>query len=75
MKYHTLAKAAYEDYANYTDWKNYQGMAMPQWDDLPDYIQKAWCCAASAVTFEVLRDVKAAKEMSNTEIVPARTIL
>lgn len=75
MRYMDLAKAAYEDYAALTDWKNFQGLSMPQWTDLPEQIQKAWCAASASVVHHVLRDVEAATEMSNTEIVPARSTI
>ena len=47
-----LAFRAYHSYGSVTNYKNYQGMAMPQWKDLPESIQHAWRSAAQAVLFE-----------------------
>jgi len=30
-----------------TDHKNYQGLPMPQWHELPEKIREAWTAAAS----------------------------
>lgn len=43
-----LAREMYEAYGGYTDWKNFQGNPMPQWNELPERIQKAWETAAQA---------------------------
>lgn len=43
-----LAKVAYEAYGKVTDYKNYQGLQMPKWEELSETIQKAWCAAAIA---------------------------
>ncbi|ABA24684.1 hypothetical protein Ava_D0019 [Trichormus variabilis ATCC 29413] len=45
-----LAKKAYRAYGQTTDFKNYQGLSMPDWENLPETIQKAWTSAAVAVT-------------------------
>ncbi len=45
-----LAQVAY---AATTDHKNYQGLPMPEWDDLPETIQRAWVAAAEAVRVAV----------------------
>ncbi len=47
-----LAKKAYLAYGQTTDFKNYQGLPMPEWENLPESIQKAWCNAASAIANE-----------------------
>jgi hypothetical protein len=44
-----LAQVAYAAYGGATDHKNYQGLPMPEWDDLPETIQQAWVSAALAV--------------------------
>lgn len=44
-KIRSLAREAYARYAAVTDWKNYQGLPMPQFDDLPDKIKEAWDAA------------------------------
>ena len=40
-----IAKLAYEAYAKVTDWKNFRGDPMPQFDDLPEKIIEAWKAA------------------------------
>jgi hypothetical protein len=44
-----LARIAYEAYGNVTGGKNYQGLPMPAWDDLPQQIRDAWDAAAGEV--------------------------
>ena len=39
------AKALYEAYAQVTDWKNFRGDPMPQFEALPDTIKAAWAAA------------------------------
>ena len=41
-----IAGSAYKAYATVTDNKNYQGLPMPKFEDLPDKIQGAWVAAA-----------------------------
>ena len=43
-----LAEKAYAAYGAVTDHKNYQGLPMPAWADLPPKIQEAWRAATSA---------------------------
>lgn len=45
----TLAKGAYHAYGAVTDHKNYQGLPMPSWEELPEKIRAAWCAAAKHV--------------------------
>lgn len=40
-----LARAAYQAYGETTDFKNYQGLPMPKWEDLTPTIRAAWCAA------------------------------
>lgn len=44
-----VAKAAYKAYGSVTDFKNYQGLPMPAWEDLTPKIKKAWIQASRAV--------------------------
>lgn len=37
-----VAKQAYSAYAQVTNWKNYQGYPMPQWEILSEKIRQAW---------------------------------
>lgn len=41
------AAALYAAYGKTTDFKNYQGNLMPEWDALPEKIRAAWMAAAS----------------------------
>lgn len=75
MKYVDLAKIAYEEYAGYTNWKNYQGLQMPQWNDLPSSIQNAWIAASAGVVDVVLKNTKEVEMMAQTEIVPTQTVV
>lgn len=47
-----LAQAAYAAYGRTTDFKNYQGLSMPEWKLLPPIIQEAW--TNSAVTVAII---------------------
>lgn len=49
MDSETLAKQAYHAYGEVTDFKNYQGLPMPDWNDLTPTIQQAWQAAATEV--------------------------
>ncbi len=44
-----LARIAYAAYGQTTDFKNYQGLPMPAYDDLTDKIKSAWEAAVTAV--------------------------
>ena len=44
-----LAREAYKAYGAVTDFKNFQGNPMPEWDDLPQKIRDAWVAAAAKV--------------------------
>lgn len=48
-----LATIAYRAYGSVTDFKNYQGLPMPEWDQLPPKIQEAWRAATRVVAVEV----------------------
>lgn len=41
-----LAKMTYGAYGQVTDYKNYQGLPMPEWEALTDKIREAWKAAA-----------------------------
>lgn len=41
-----LARKMYHAYGGHTNWKNFQGNPMPEWDALPANIQGAWRTAA-----------------------------
>jgi len=41
-----LARQAYYAYGSVTDFKNFQGNPMPEWEALPEKIQQAWMAAA-----------------------------
>jgi len=44
-----LARLAYRAYGEVTDFKNFQGNPMPEFDNLTDKIKEAWCSSAVAV--------------------------
>jgi hypothetical protein len=44
-----LAKVGYRAYGETTGFKNYQGLPMPEWDELGETIQAAWVAATRAV--------------------------
>lgn len=48
MKTEELAKIAYQAYGSVTDFKNYQGLPMPAWEDLTEKIREAWKAAVLA---------------------------
>lgn len=50
-----LARIAYDAYGLAVDYKNFQGKKMPEWDQLPPKIQKAWVAAAHASATELAR--------------------
>lgn len=41
-----LAKQSYMAYGSVTDFKNYQGLPMPEWEALTDKIREAWKAAS-----------------------------
>ena len=43
---------AYAAYGDIVDYKNYQGLPMPTWNELPEKIRAAWRAAAQAVLDE-----------------------
>ena len=45
----TPGQYAYIAYGTTTDFKNYQGLPMPKWEDLTDTIRAAWENAAASV--------------------------
>jgi hypothetical protein len=44
-----LARKAYAAYGGVTNFKNYQGLPMPEFDALTPAIKAAWCAASLAV--------------------------
>lgn len=49
-----LAKEAYSAYGAVTDFKNYQGLPMPEWENLTPTIKAAW----KAATLSVDRNIR-----------------
>ncbi len=45
MNWETITKEAYQAYGEVTEFKNYQGLPMPAWEDLPERIKLAWVAA------------------------------
>jgi hypothetical protein len=49
-----LAKASYAAYGEATENRNYQGLPMPDWENLGDRVQKAWIAAAGSIAIGLL---------------------
>lgn len=49
MTFIEYAQLAYAAYGKVTDFKNYQGLPMPKWEELPPKIQEAWVAAAREI--------------------------
>jgi hypothetical protein len=45
-----VARAGYEAYGDWTEWRTWDGRDMPRWTDLPTRTQMAWVAAAGAIT-------------------------
>lgn len=57
-----VARFAYMNYGKVTEFKNYQGLPMPEWEDLPPKIQLAWRKASiAAATYEPDKETDAAQ--------------
>lgn len=50
MTYEEVASSGYRAYAASTGNKNYQGLPMPTWDELPENIKTAWEAAARQIS-------------------------
>lgn len=57
-----LAQIAYAAYGETTDHKNYMGLPMPTWEDLPAGVQQAWMNAAQGVRVRVMRELAPAPQ-------------
>ena len=44
-----IAKRAYNAYGSAVSFRNYQGAAMPVWEELPPKIQTAWLAAVASI--------------------------
>jgi hypothetical protein len=47
-----LAIVGYEAYGDKANWKNYQGLKMPSFAELPDNIKIYWIAAAQAIAVQ-----------------------
>lgn len=63
-----MAEAAYAAYGASTDHKNYQGLPMPDWDELTDRIQLAWIEAASAVSMETMKGLTGVQPTAGPDV-------
>lgn len=61
-----LGKIAYDAYAHAVGWKSVTGDKLPEWPDLPERIQLAWCLAAAGVARRVKGQI--IKAIQNHEI-------
>ncbi len=57
VPYHpeTAACLAYNAYGDHVGWKNYAGLPMPIWSDLPDKIRGAWVEATRTILHLAMR--------------------
>ena len=55
----SLARAAYQAYGQVTNFQDFQGNPMPEWDALPRTIREGWV-AASQVAYGAGREAEAA---------------
>jgi len=55
------ARRSYRAYGEVTDFKNYQGLPMPEWDDLTVKIQQAWVNAVK----QIFRDLQVRDTATN----------
>lgn len=53
----SLAQVAYEAYAEYKNWKAYNGEPIPQWSEVRLDIKLAWEEATKATAEEMMRRV------------------
>lgn len=58
INYVQLANEAYIVYGQSVDNKNYQGLPMPTWENLPDSIKRAWIATAEYLYNEGARATK-----------------
>ena len=68
-----LARAAYARYGAVTDFKNFRGEPMPQYNDLPETIQQAWVAAANPIDDRHWTVKGAAFVMQALEAMPIKT--
>ena len=54
-----LGQVAYHAYGEVVEFKNYQGLPMPSWDELSDKIRAAWVAASRAATSWALDHLEA----------------
>jgi len=66
-----LAEQMYLAYGATTDFKNYQGLPMPEWTDLPEGIVTAWEAAAKR-SIEVETVYLQADEIEEGDVIPNR---
>lgn len=52
-KLERVAENAYLAYGSVTEMKDYQGLPMPEWKDLPEKIHQAWLAATAEVAYQV----------------------
>jgi hypothetical protein len=62
-----LAKQAYAAYGSVTDHKNYQGLPMPQWEDLTPKIRQAWRVSILRVADVIREETRRATERALEE--------
>jgi hypothetical protein len=61
-KWNDRAHLAYNVYGDSVGWKNYQGLRMPTWDELPRRIRASWCLTTEALHANVKATCREAVE-------------
>ncbi len=51
-----LAQIAYRAYGDWVEWKTPLGKPLPNWNQLPSYLQNAWTAATETVAIQVRKD-------------------
>lgn len=61
-------KNLYQVYGSVTDFKNYQGNPMPEWEDLPEKIQLAWTAVSDFAGTERIEQVLGETKLEPREL-------
>ena len=55
MNFEAVARKGYEAYGDFVDWRNFAGLMLPQWHELPEKERNAWITASCAIAAELVR--------------------
>jgi hypothetical protein len=59
-----LARIAYHAYGSWIEWKAPGGKRLPNFEELPMYLQNAWTAAAETVAIQVRKEERSIQERS-----------